>query len=483
MPFADAAPKPRPAWAGGRGARAAAADDDDRLFDVVDEARPNETAGGARPGTANADAAGAVQDDRQSEREGGRQYDREGGRSPDRGAAQSDAPDRPEADGPTPERGETFLDFVRRRAAASRERPDDAPRPKPRPRMAERRGDRDDTDETLAFGDPDTSVFDAEFEELGRSGDAQADGFSAGRVAEPAAKEPVLRAERDGGDAAFGRRPAAPDASAAAVSAVEGRALAPIDAIDEAAERVFNEAFFKALRVQPKDLERAIRRARRRAESREKNRLTPARAAGWALWVGVVGAAGYGLFAYRENVVEAWPQAEAAYDAVGLEVSAAALAIEDVAQRLAMSTQGPTLEVTGRLANRTAETLAAPRMQVEAVSAAGDLLARWTFDIGVASVPGNAATPFTTRARAPEGVAEIFVSFAPAVAGPRVGPGGAPETAEAPQRPKDPASAPAADEGLAEDAAADDGATDGADDGAGEEPLRTDLPVAPSRRR
>jgi len=190
-------------------------------------------------------------------------------------------------------------------------------------------------------------------------------------------------------------------------------ALTRLEDLDETAERVFNDEFFKALHVQPKELEKALRKARRRAESREKNRLTPLRAIGWSVWLCVVLATVFTAYTYREDIVNAWPKASAAYAVIGIEAEPDGLKIEALSHRIAMSTVGPTIEVTGEIFNDSDESMPAPLLQAEALDAKGALLSRWTFEIDVEQLHANARNEFTTRSPAPEGVAEIALTFAP----------------------------------------------------------------------
>lgn len=200
-------------------------------------------------------------------------------------------------------------------------------------------------------------------------------------------------------------------------------ALARIEDLEPIAERVFNEEFFAALRVQPRELERAIRKARRRAEARAKNRLTPMRAFGWAVWLGAVGATAFVVYSYRDAIVARWPETAGAYAVIGVEANPYGLAIEGVAHRLAMSTAGPTIEITGRLRNDTEAPVTAPLMQAEALGPRGELLARWTFAAEPRVVPAGQRAAFMTRAPAPEGVAEVALTFAPASRAPRAAAG------------------------------------------------------------
>ena len=190
-------------------------------------------------------------------------------------------------------------------------------------------------------------------------------------------------------------------------------ALTRLEDIDETAERVFNDEFFKALHVQPKELEKALRKARRRAESREKNRLTPLRAVGWSVWMCVVAVTLFVTYTYREDIVDKWPNASAAYAVVGIEAAPKGLKIESIEHRIAMSTVGPTIELSGEIYNDGKETLPAPLMQAEALDARGALLSRWTFEIDVSEIEAEERASFMTRSPAPEGVAEIALTFAP----------------------------------------------------------------------
>jgi predicted Zn finger-like uncharacterized protein len=190
-------------------------------------------------------------------------------------------------------------------------------------------------------------------------------------------------------------------------------ALARIENLDPVAERVFSDEFFAALKVQPKELEKALRKARRKAEAREKNRLTPLRAVGWSIWIGAVSASLFVGYAYRNDIVAMFPGAANAYAVVGIEAAPKGLVIESVSHRLAMSTGGPTIEITGTLKNDGEKPATPPLMQAEALGAKGELLSRWTFEADAKEILEGASAEFMTRAPAPEGVVEVALSFAP----------------------------------------------------------------------
>lgn len=234
------------------------------------------------------------------------------------------------------------------------------------------------------------TVVDADFEDIGRDDD-----------------------DDESGERGFGRRVRAERRRATA--------LARLDDLDPVAERVFNDEFFTALRVQPKELERALRKARRRAEAREKNRMTPLRALGWSAWIGAVTATVFVGYAYRDDIVALWPNAAGAYAVVGIEANPHGLRIERVSHRLAMSTSGPTIEITGSLKNDGENALATPLMQAEALGPKGELLSRWTFRMDAVQVSAGSSAEFMTRAPAPEGVVEVALSFAPETNSPSIG--------------------------------------------------------------
>ncbi len=212
--------------------------------------------------------------------------------------------------------------------------------------------------------------------------------------------------DRHGGrQRGFGRRVRADRRRATALARVE-------DARDFDPE-MFDEEFFASLRVTPRELERAVRKARRRAEAREKNRLTPLKAFGWSAWVAAVAGAIYALVVYRDEIVKIAPSAADAYAVVGIETNPYGLKIDDVRHRLAMSTSGPTIEITGALKNAAAAPADAPLLQAEALGPRGELLSRWTFSPGEDQIPGGGAAEFMTRAPAPDGVVEVALSFAP----------------------------------------------------------------------
>lgn len=191
-------------------------------------------------------------------------------------------------------------------------------------------------------------------------------------------------------------------------------ALARLEDLEPVAERIFNEEFFTALRVQPKELERAIRKARRRAEAREKNRLTPLRAIGWSAWVGAIAACAFVAYSYRNNIVAMFPNAKGAYEAVGIEANPYGLKIEGVTHRVALSPEGPVIEILGRLKNDEAGDVTPPMLLAEALGPDGDVLSRWTFAARAERVRAGQYADFSTRAPAPEGVSEVVLSFAPA---------------------------------------------------------------------
>lgn len=191
-------------------------------------------------------------------------------------------------------------------------------------------------------------------------------------------------------------------------------ALARLEDVRPLDPQALDDEFFAALKVTPRELETAIRKARRRAEARDKNRLTPLRAFGWAMWLFAVVGVLYVVVTYRDDIVKIAPGTADAYAVIGIDANPYGLAIDNVRHRLAMSTGGPTIEITGHLRNETDGAIDAPLLQAEALGARGELLARWTFAASEAQVSESGIVEFVTRAPAPDGVTEVALSFAPA---------------------------------------------------------------------
>ncbi|MEM9706784.1 MAG: hypothetical protein AAF850_11995 [Pseudomonadota bacterium] len=259
---------------------------------------------------------------------------------------------------------------------------------------------------------PAMRIVDADFEDVAKDEPplrAHTDGDAFDADLEPRDEEDE-KASQDKGAQAGGK-----EAGRAIVkSSASATALASVDDLEEAAERVFNEEFFKALNLQPRELEKAIRKARRRAEARDKNRLTPLRVIGWLVWTGLVATSAIAGYAYRQELVDAWPGASAAYAAVGLDVAPQGLKILDVSQRLLTSTKGPVIEVTGRVLNDSQGPIEPPDLLAEAFDDAGALLSSWSFSLEPTVLHADADAPFTSRAPAPEDVSEIVITFASA---------------------------------------------------------------------
>lgn len=248
-----------------------------------------------------------------------------------------------------------------------------------------------------------TDRYDADYDGDDRD-DGQDDDYIAGEARivdadwEDVGDEPAL-------ERGFGRRVRAERRRATAVARLEDVRRFDPD--------MFDDEFFASLRVTPRELEKALRKARRRAEYRDKNRMTPLRAFGWSAWVAAVAGTLYAVVAYRDEIVKIAPSAAEAYAVVGIEASPHGLAIENVRHRLAMSTGGPMIEITGELKNVGQTAMTAPLLQAEALGPRGELLSRWTFAPESADVLIGGAVAFTTRAPAPEGVAEVALTIAP----------------------------------------------------------------------
>ncbi len=170
---------------------------------------------------------------------------------------------------------------------------------------------------------------------------------------------------------------------------------------------------FAAVNVQPRELERALKRVRRKAEARDKNRLTPMRVMGWASLLAVICTLVYSGYHYRDDIVRIAPASAKVYASVGIDASPYGLSIKNINHRVALATTGPIVEIFGELHNQSEKSITPPLLQAEALNVHGKLLASWTFNPDDLLVRGNGKVSFSTRAPAPEGIAEVVLSFAP----------------------------------------------------------------------
>ncbi|MEL7201548.1 MAG: DUF3426 domain-containing protein [Pseudomonadota bacterium] len=170
---------------------------------------------------------------------------------------------------------------------------------------------------------------------------------------------------------------------------------------------------FTAIKVQPRELERALKRVRRKAEAREKNRLTPLRVLGWMTLGCLTAGALFGGYHYRDDIMRQFPGTAKAYARLGIDAKPFGLSLENISHKVALSTGGPVLMIQGELHNDGQKLIATPLLQAEALDARGRLLASWTFAPEQSSVPSRSFAAFATRNPAPEGVTEVILSFAP----------------------------------------------------------------------
>lgn len=170
---------------------------------------------------------------------------------------------------------------------------------------------------------------------------------------------------------------------------------------------------FASVNVQPRELERALKRVRRKAEARDKNRLTPMRIAGWASLFIVVATTLYAGYHYRNDMVRIWPGSSKVYAVVGINAKPYGLSLENINHRVALSTTGLIVEISGELHNQGEKPIAPPLLQAEALDIHGRLLSRWTFNPDQPLVKGADFVSFKTRSSAPEGIVEVVLSFAP----------------------------------------------------------------------
>ncbi len=153
---------------------------------------------------------------------------------------------------------------------------------------------------------------------------------------------------------------------------------------------------------------------RHRARVQAVNRLTPVRAAGWALWAGTLAAVAIGLGTFRPQIEEMWPRASFAYAAVlGVPAAQPGLRVVDVESRYALSTHGPVLELRGRVVND-AQEQKLPALWFVADGPNG-ALTKEPVHLTDVPLPRGGERPFIIRAQIPEGANRAELRLASAV--------------------------------------------------------------------
>jgi len=171
--------------------------------------------------------------------------------------------------------------------------------------------------------------------------------------------------------------------------------------------------FFASINVQPRELENALKRVRRKAEAREKNRLTPLRLIGWALLFTFIFATIYSGYRYRDDVVRLWPGSEKVYASIGIKAHPYGLSLDNITHRVALSTNGPVIEISGELFNKGDKSITPPLLLAEVLDEQGRLLSSWTFKPDSKILAKGARATFQTRHLAPNNVTEVVLSIAP----------------------------------------------------------------------
>jgi len=145
-----------------------------------------------------------------------------------------------------------------------------------------------------------------------------------------------------------------------------------------------------------------LRRARRR--------MTPKKFAGWVGFYLAIAAVAYvGIF-MRMDIARAWPQAAAAYTAVGMIGGPEPVEISAITHRYARSPQGPVIELAGSVSHRGGDVVKAPLIRADALGPDGRVLSSWAFRLeGAGQLTPQSETPFRTRALAPAGTAQVRV--------------------------------------------------------------------------
>lgn len=163
--------------------------------------------------------------------------------------------------------------------------------------------------------------------------------------------------------------------------------------------------------------------AREKAAQRRDRRAI---AAGGAVWAGAVAlvAVVIGLaYAFRVDVVRAWPQAANAYALLGVEAKASGLVFENIAAARAFEDGETVLRVSATVRNLTGRARPLPDVRVSLTDMAGVEVYGWDVELEPDALQGDASYQFETRVAHPPAAAENlemrFLDAAPRAEAPR----------------------------------------------------------------
>jgi predicted Zn finger-like uncharacterized protein len=141
----------------------------------------------------------------------------------------------------------------------------------------------------------------------------------------------------------------------------------------------------------------------------------PVLAAGWVGLVGVVLLIGIAATAWRQQVVDAWPQSAAVYSKLGMKVAASGLKLDHTKFSNEMRGALPVLTVSGALTNVADRELPVPQIRIGLVDAEKREVYHWTVAPNVISLKPGQSTRFATElSNPPEGAIRYEVRFAKA---------------------------------------------------------------------
>lgn len=141
----------------------------------------------------------------------------------------------------------------------------------------------------------------------------------------------------------------------------------------------------------------------------------PVLIAGWAGLVGIVLLIGVVAAAWRQQVVDAWPQSAAVYSKLGMKVAAGGLKLDNTKVSNRMRGGLPVLTVSGALTNVADRELPVPQIRIGLVDAEKREVYHWTVAPNVISLKPGQSTRFATElSNPPEGAVRYEVRFAKA---------------------------------------------------------------------
>lgn len=132
----------------------------------------------------------------------------------------------------------------------------------------------------------------------------------------------------------------------------------------------------------------------------------------WVMLFLIVGGFSYSAYAYRQSIVDAWPEASSAYALLSIPVNSRGLEFRGVTYDVSSEDGLPVLAVSGEVVNLARRSLEIPKIRIALRDSRQQEIYSWTIGADEAQLSPGEASAFKTRLSSPPPDAfDLKVSF------------------------------------------------------------------------